>query len=70
MLIAGLALGKSPAQDYDVADISVMLDTNCKSLAVLTKSVAKGMVARNRVEFLISLTIVAPTPTCVSMPGS
>ena len=41
-----------------------------KSLAELTKSVAKGMVARNRVEFLISLTIVAPTPTCVSMPGS
>ncbi|CAK0784190.1 hypothetical protein CVIRNUC_007394 [Coccomyxa viridis] len=45
---AGLALGKAPAQDNDVADISVMLDTNCKSLAVLTKCAAKGMIARNR----------------------
>ena len=48
---AGLALGKAPAQDNDVADISVMLDTNCKAVAVLTKSVAKGMIERNRVQF-------------------
>ena len=46
---AGLALGKAPAQDNDVADISVMLDTNCKAVAVLTKAVAKGMIARNAV---------------------
>ena len=46
---AGLALGKSPAQDNDVADISVMLDTNCKAVAVLTKAVSKGMIARNMV---------------------
>ena len=48
---AGLALGKAPAQDNDVADISVMLDTNCKAVAVLTKAVAKGMIARNMVRF-------------------
>lgn len=48
---AGLALGKAPAQDNDVADISVMLDTNCRAVAVLTKSVAKGMIERNRVHF-------------------
>ena len=49
---AGLALGKAPAQDSDIADISVMLDTNCKAVAVLTKTVAKGMIARNRVSLL------------------
>ncbi len=47
-----------------------MLDTNCKSLAVLTKCAAKGMIARNRVESLTSATAPAPTPTCVSMPGA
>lgn len=46
---AGLALGKAPAQDNDIADISVMLDTNCKAVAVLTKAVSKGMIARNMV---------------------
>ncbi len=52
---AGLALGKAPAQDNDVADISVMLDTNCKAVAVLTKAVAKGMIARNMVPSTFSL---------------
>ena len=47
-----------------------MLDTNCKSLAVLTKCAAKGMIARNRVEFLTSMITLAPTLTYVSMPGS
>ena len=46
---AGLALGKAPAQDNDISDISVMLDTNCKAVAVLTKAVSKGMIARNMV---------------------
>ena len=48
---AGLALGKAAAQDNDTDDISVMLDTNCRAVAVLTKAVAKGMIERNMVLF-------------------
>ncbi|EIE21163.1 NAD(P)-binding protein, partial [Coccomyxa subellipsoidea C-169] len=44
---AGLALGKAPAHENDIADVATMLDTNCKSLVVLTQQVAEGMVKRN-----------------------
>jgi NADP-dependent 3-hydroxy acid dehydrogenase YdfG len=42
-----LALGKAPAHQNDIGDIVTMLDTNCKALAVLTRSVARGMVKRD-----------------------
>lgn len=54
---SGLALGKAPAQDNDAKDITVMLDTNCKAVAVLTKAVAEGMIARNSVCLCASLTM-------------
>ncbi|BDA44987.1 NADP-dependent 3-hydroxy acid dehydrogenase YdfG [Coccomyxa sp. Obi] len=44
---AGLALGKAPAHQNDIGDVATMLDTNCKSLVVLTQQVAEGMVKRN-----------------------
>ncbi|CAL8469261.1 g8802 [Coccomyxa elongata] len=44
---AGLALGKAPVHQNDIVDVATMLDTNCKSLVVLTQQVAEGMVTRN-----------------------
>ena len=46
-LCLGLALGKAPVHQNDIADVSIMLDTNCKSLVVLTQQVVEGMVTRN-----------------------
>ena len=46
---AGLALGKAAAHQNDLSDIATMLDTNCKALAILTRSVAAGMVKRDMV---------------------
>ena len=37
----------------DIADVATMLDTNCKSLVVLTQQVAEGMVTRNWVNPLL-----------------
>ncbi|KAK9908003.1 hypothetical protein WJX75_001335 [Coccomyxa subellipsoidea] len=44
---AGLALGKAPVHKNDISDVATMLDTNCKSLVLLTQKVSEGMVKRN-----------------------
>ena len=49
---AGLALGKGPAHTNDTGDITTMLDTNCKAVAILTRDVAAGMVKRDYVGLL------------------
>lgn len=44
---AGLALGLNPAQDTDWLDWQTMINTNCLSLAFLTRQVLPGLVERN-----------------------
>ncbi|MDF9866553.1 3-hydroxy acid dehydrogenase/malonic semialdehyde reductase [Bacilli bacterium PM5-3] len=44
---AGLALGLASFQEYDVSDMITMLDTNVKSLMLLSHLLVKGMVERN-----------------------
>ncbi len=45
---AGLALGLEPAQSADFADWEQVIDTNCTGLALLTRAVLPGMIARKR----------------------
>jgi len=45
---AGLALGLSGAQEADMEDWEIMVDTNIKGLLYMTRAVLPGMVARNR----------------------
>ena len=45
---AGLARGLEPAQEADLDDWDVMIDTNCKGLTYCTRAILPGMVARNR----------------------
>jgi 3-hydroxy acid dehydrogenase/malonic semialdehyde reductase len=45
---AGLALGLSGAQEADMDDWEIMVDTNIKGLLYMTRAVLPGMVARNR----------------------
>ena len=45
---AGLALGLEPAQEADLDDWELMIDTNIKGLGYLTRTVLPGMVERNR----------------------
>ncbi|BDG08350.1 SDR family oxidoreductase [Anaeromyxobacter paludicola] len=45
---AGLALGLEPAHQASLEDWEQMLDTNCRGLFVLTRSILPGMVARGR----------------------
>jgi 3-hydroxy acid dehydrogenase/malonic semialdehyde reductase len=45
---AGLALGLAPAQAASLDDWERMIATNCVGLAVMTRAVLPGMVARNR----------------------
>lgn len=45
---AGLALGVATVEMQDVEDMRTMMETNYYSVVVLTREVAKGMVARNR----------------------
>ena len=44
---AGLALGLNPAQDTDWLDWQTMINTNCLSLAFLTRQILPGLVERN-----------------------
>lgn len=44
---AGLALGLAPIQDYDTNDIITMIDTNVKSLVLLTNLVLQDMIKEN-----------------------
>lgn len=45
---AGLSLGLVPAHTADWADWRQMIDTNCTSLAFITRRLLPGMVSRNR----------------------
>jgi 3-hydroxy acid dehydrogenase / malonic semialdehyde reductase len=45
---AGLSLGLEPAHKTSTDDWRQMIDTNCKSLALMTQRLLPGMVARNR----------------------
>jgi 3-hydroxy acid dehydrogenase / malonic semialdehyde reductase len=45
---AGLALGLEPAHQADLDDWETMIDTNCKGLVQITRTVLPGMVERNR----------------------
>jgi 3-hydroxy acid dehydrogenase/malonic semialdehyde reductase len=45
---AGLALGLDPAHEASLDDWEQMVDTNCKGLMTMTRTVLPGMVARNR----------------------
>ena len=45
---AGLALGVTPAQEANLEDWEIMVDTNIKGLCILTRTVLPGMVERNR----------------------
>ncbi len=45
---AGLALGLAPAQEAEMADWEIMVDTNIKGLLYLTRAVIPGMVERGR----------------------
>lgn len=44
---AGLALGLDKFQDYDLADMMTMLDTNIKGLLTVTRQILPQMVAHN-----------------------
>ncbi len=44
---AGLALGVTPAQNADLNDWEIMIDTNVKGLCALTRAILPGMVKRN-----------------------
>ncbi len=45
---AGLALGLNPAQEADIDDWEIMVDTNIKGLMYVTRAVLPGMVALGR----------------------
>ena len=45
---AGLALGLEPAAAASPADWETMIDTNCKGLALVTRALLPGMLARGR----------------------
>ncbi|MCL4132969.1 UNVERIFIED_CONTAM: hypothetical protein GTU68_010220 [Idotea baltica] len=45
---AGLALGLEPANETDWNDWQTMIETNCLSLAFITRQILPGMVERNR----------------------
>jgi 3-hydroxy acid dehydrogenase / malonic semialdehyde reductase len=45
---AGLALGLEPAHEVDLDDWDRMIATNCRGLAVCTRALLPGMVARGR----------------------
>lgn len=45
---AGLALGLEKFQDYDVADMVTMLDTNVKGLLYVTRQILPSMVAKDQ----------------------
>lgn len=45
---AGLALGLDKFQDYDVADMMTMLDTNVRGMLVLTRQLLPTMIAHNQ----------------------
>lgn len=44
---AGLALGLDKFQDYDVADMLTMMDTNVRGMLLLTRQILPSMVAHN-----------------------
>ena len=44
---AGLALGLEPANETDWNDWQIMIETNCLSLAFITRQILPGMVERN-----------------------
>ena len=45
---AGLALGLDKFQDYDLADMMTMLDTNVRSMLVLTRQILPSMIVQNQ----------------------
>ncbi len=45
---AGLALGLEKFQDYDVLDMTTMIDTNIKGLLYVTRTILPSMVATNK----------------------
>ncbi len=45
---AGLALGLVPAQSASLDDWNEMIDTNCRGLVTVTRTVLPGMVSRDR----------------------
>lgn len=57
---AGLALGLEGAQDVDLDDWDVMVDTNLKGLMYVTRAVLPGMVARDR-GHVVNLSSIAGT---------
>lgn len=57
---AGLALGLEPAHEANLDDWEIMIDTNLKGLATITRAVLPSMVARNR-GHVINLGSVAGT---------
>lgn len=61
---AGLAAGKDPVVDADVADWDRMLSTNVRSLFVLTKKVLRGMLDRGHGDLvnIASMAGVEPYP--------
>lgn len=44
---AGLALGLAPYQDYDLEDMTTMVDTNLKGLMAVSRMILPSMVAAN-----------------------
>jgi len=45
---AGLALGLEPIHQASLDDWEAMIDTNCKGLAVMTRALVPGMIARGK----------------------
>jgi serine 3-dehydrogenase (NADP+) len=56
---AGLALGRNPAQDADLAQWKAMIDTNVTALASLTYKLLPGLIARRGA--IINVSSVAAT---------
>jgi NADP-dependent 3-hydroxy acid dehydrogenase YdfG len=59
---AGLALGLETAQEADLENWDVMVDTNVKGLMYATRAVLPGMVSRNRGHIVNMGSVAATTP--------
>ncbi|HSP78417.1 MAG TPA: SDR family oxidoreductase [Myxococcaceae bacterium] len=57
---AGLGLGLEPAHEASLDDWEAMIDTNCKGLVYVTRTLLPGMVRRNR-GHIVNLGSVAAT---------
>ena len=59
---AGLALGLGTAQEADLENWEIMVDTNVKGLLYATRTVLPGMVSRNRGHVVNVGSVAATTP--------